>query len=278
MKALYDQTSFECSKLITQNYSTSFSLGIKTLHSKFHSPVYGVYGFVRYADEIVDTFHDKDKVGLLERFTNDTFRAISEGFSYNPVLHSFQKVVNQYNIPHELISAFLRSMEMDLTESTYDNREYETYIYGSAEVVGLMCLKVFCEGNEQLYAALVDPARSLGAAFQKVNFLRDMKSDFFERGRTYFPTVNFHRFTSREKELIEKDIQKDFDDAYQGIIKLPKTSRFGVYLAYIYYLKLFSKLKKSSAKAILEERIRIPNNKKMILLMGAFLRHRLNVI
>ncbi|WKN42878.1 phytoene/squalene synthase family protein [Tunicatimonas pelagia] len=275
---LFDLTTFKCSKLITQHYSTSFTLGIRTLHKRFHYPIYAIYGFVRYADEIVDTFHEHDKSTLLDRFEQETYLAIEEQISLNPVLHSFQIVVNQYKISHNLITAFLRSMRMDLDQQTYDDPLYHEYIYGSAEVVGLMCLRVFCEGNDSLYQSLEDPARKLGAAFQKVNFLRDIKSDYDERGRVYFPDVNFNDFTQTAKQQIEQDIQQDFDEAYQGIIRLPNGSKLGVYLAYVYYLNLFKKIKQCSAARIAQERIRIPDNRKIALLIGTYFRHRFNYL
>jgi 15-cis-phytoene synthase len=275
---LYNRTTFECSKIITQLYSTSFTLGIKTLDKKFHMPVYAVYGFVRYADEIVDTFHNFDKNVLLQRFKEDTYRAIEEGISLNPVLHAFQLVVNQYKIEMPLINAFLHSMEMDLSENAYSQEGYEEYIYGSAEVVGLMCLRIFCEGDTAMYDALKIPAKRLGAAFQKVNFLRDMKSDFWERGRTYFPQVDFTKFDHEAKKLIEQDIQDDFDAAYQGIIALPKGARLGVYLAYIYYKKLFSKIKKLPPQTILNKRVRVADSRKMTLWLQSYVKYKLNYI
>lgn len=275
---LYDLTAFKSSKVITNHYSTSFSLGIKVLAKKHHLPIYAIYGFVRYADEIVDTFHNYDKKRLLEVFRADTFKAIKDGISLNPVLHCFQLIVNKYKIDHELIEAFLYSMEMDLTHKIYNSEEYKRYIYGSAEVVGLMCLKVFCDGDEEQYRSLKEPARSLGAAFQKVNFLRDMKSDFDERGRVYFPGVVFSKFNFASKRAIEEDIQKDFDEAVKGILKLPQGSKLGVYLAYIYYLKLFNKIKLSPVSAIITERIRIPDNIKILLLFKSWLKFRLNFI
>lgn len=275
---LFDQTTYECSKLITQRYSTSFTLGIKTLHKKFHLPIYAIYGFVRYADEIVDTFYQTDQQALLARFKKDTYQAIEEKISLNPVLHSFQLVVNQYSIPLDLIEAFLHSMEMDLEDRTYDDSQYNEYIYGSAEVVGLMCLKVFCDGDESYYNELVPPARKLGAAFQKVNFIRDIKSDYEDRGRVYFPGVDFNDFTKSAKELIEDDIQKDFDEALAGIKKLPQGARMGVFLAYQYYLKLFKKIKACPPSRIKEERIRIPDLKKMIILLTSYIRHSLKAI
>lgn len=275
---LFDRTTFQCSKLITQRYSTSFTMGIKTLDKRFHLPIYAIYGFVRYADEIVDTFHNHDKKVLLERFKQDTYRAIEEKISLNPVLHCFQIVVNQYQIDLPLIEAFLHSMEMDLHENAYNQAGYEEYIYGSAEVVGLMCLRVFCEGDTAMYDRLKAPARSLGAAFQKVNFLRDMKSDFTERGRTYFPQVDFRQFDEKAKQLIERDIQKDFEDAYQGIKQLPRGARLGVYLAYIYYKKLFAKIKKLPPKKILQERVRVADSRKMTLLLQTYFKYKLNYL
>ena len=278
MMELYDQTTFECSKLITQRYSTSFTLGIKTLDKKFHYPIYSIYGFVRYADEIVDTFHDFDKKGLLERFKVDTYEAIERGLSLNPVLHSFQAVVNEYHIDHELIDSFLYSMELDLTENSYNTDGYEEYIYGSAEVVGLMCLRVFCEGDKAQYDSLKEPARKLGSAFQKVNFIRDIKSDYEDRGRVYFPGIDFNDFTKSAKEQIEADIQKDFDEALDGIMRLPSGAKMGVYLAYKYYLKLFRKIRNCPASRIKEERIRIPDLRKMGILLSTYFQHRLNVL
>lgn len=276
--ALFNTTALKCSKLITKHYSTSFTLGIQTLAKRLHYPIYAIYGFVRYADEIVDTFHEHDKKTLLNRFRQDAYTAIEEGISLNPILHSFQIVVNQYQIEHELIDAFLKSMEMDLYMNEYSDGQYEEYIYGSAEVVGLMCLRVFCEGDRKMFDELKDGARSLGSAFQKVNFLRDMKSDFVDRGRVYFPGVQFSHFTQDVKDLIEADIQKDFDEAYQAIIRLPKSARAGVYLAYIYYLKLFDKIKRSTSSKVLTERIRVPDFKKATLLLSTLFKQRLNYI
>lgn len=278
MMALFNQTALECSKLITENYSTSFTLGIKTLDRKFHLPIYAIYGFVRYADEIVDTFHDFDKKSLLDRFRRDTYQAIEEGISLNPVLQSFQMVVREYNIERELIDAFLKSMEMDLYFQDYDAEGYNEYIYGSAEVVGLMCLRVFCEGNCDEYDRLREPARKLGAAFQKVNFLRDVRSDYQERGRTYFPGVNFNDFSRDAKTFIEDDIQRDFDEAYIGIMNLPRGARMGVYLAYTYYQTLFNKIKSLPVAQIQNHRVRVPDAKKIALLAQTYLKYRLNVI
>jgi phytoene/squalene synthetase len=278
MFSLYEKTTFGCSKLITENYSTSFTLGIKTLDRKLRMPIFAIYGFVRYADEIVDTFHDFDKEKLLNRFKDRAFEAIEEGISLNPVLHSFQSVVREYKIEHELIDAFMHSMAMDLGTVSYDPGKYHEYIYGSAEVVGLMCLRVFCNGDEELYNSLKADARSLGSAFQKVNFLRDLKSDFYERGRVYFPGVDFNDFTVDAKKVIEEDIQNDFKDAYRGILGLPENSRRGVYLAYIYYLKLFDRIKKTSAAQIQNERIRVPDGIKFALLAKTLVKGSFNVL
>ncbi len=276
-KQLFEETTFACSKLITQRYSTSFTLGIQTLNKKFHAPIYAIYGFVRYADEIVDTFHDHDKEKLLKNFKKATFEAIKDRISLNPVLHSFQSVVNKYGIDQELITAFLHSMEMDLDFSRYNDEKYKEYIYGSAEVVGLMCLKVFCEGDEANYQKLKEPACKLGAAFQKVNFLRDLKSDYEERGRVYFPGVDFRSFNLRIKREIEADIQKDFDAALIGINQLPAGAKMGVKIAYIYYLKLFYKIKGLPPETITQKRIRIPNAKKFSLLISTYFGYKLGL-
>ncbi|MDW3196623.1 MAG: phytoene/squalene synthase family protein [Cytophagales bacterium] len=278
MDELFNTTALKCSRLITQHYSTSFTLGIKTLHKKFHLPVYAVYGFVRYADEIVDTFHGKNKQELLLRFKADTYRAIEEEISLNPVLHAFQMVVNEYGIDHDLIEAFLYSMEMDLDQTLHDQESYEKYIYGSAEVVGLMCLRIFCEGNRKQYNELLSSAKSLGSAFQKVNFLRDIKSDFDDRGRVYFPGVDFNQFTLEDKKLIEEDIEKDFRDALEGIKMLPQGARGGVYLAYVYYFQLFKKIKRLPPRKILSERVRVPDSIKMLLWTKSYVKSSLNTI
>jgi 15-cis-phytoene synthase len=244
---------------------------------KFRKPIYSIYGFVRFADEIVDTFHNFDKKVLLERFKADTYQAIEEKISLNPVLHAFQEVVNEYNIERELIDAFLYSMEMDLHFHNYEDSLYKKYIYGSAEVVGLMCLRVFCHKHPGLYDHLKEPACALGSAFQKVNFLRDMRSDYMERGRVYFPGVDYTQFDDIVKKEIEEDIQRDFDLAYSGIIQLPQGCRFGVYVAYKYYLKLFNKIRRSPAKKVTEERIRIPNRGKIYILGKSLIRAQLNM-
>lgn len=278
MLELYNKTCLECSKLITNRYSTSFSLGIRVFDKRFRSPIYAIYGFVRFADEIVDTFHDYPKAELLDRFWKDTYQAIDEKISLNPVLQAFQETVHKYKIERELIDAFLKSMEMDLYFNDYDPSKYKEYIYGSAEVVGLMCLRVFCEGDDAMYQRLKEPACSLGSAFQKINFLRDMASDFDDRGRVYFPGVDFTRFTTQDKINIEADIKKDFDDAYKGIIQLPKGVRLGVYLAYVYYTNLFQKIKQSPAERVTQERIRVHDGKKMYLLFSSAVRNSLNLL
>jgi len=275
---LYNNTCFECSSLITRRYSTSFSLGIRAFHPRFRDPIYAIYGFVRFADEIVDTFHEYPKRALFNRFREDAWRAIEEKISLNPVMHSFQITVHQYGIEYSLIDAFLRSMEMDLEQNTYDASTYNEYIYGSAEVVGLMCLRVFCENDTAQFDALKEPARRLGAAFQKINFLRDIKSDFDDRGRVYFPGVDFKRFTDAEKHAIELDIADDFGAALEGIRRLPEGARFGVYLAYKYYQQLFSKIKSAPAKRIAVERFRVSDKRKVYLLVSSALRHRLNFL
>lgn len=274
---LFSQTTYECSKLITQRYSTSFTLGIKALDKRFHLPVYAIYGFVRYADEIVDTFHAHDKATLLKRFRQDTYQALEEKISLNPVLHCFQEVANFYGIERGLIAAFLDSMEMDLHLTTYNQQLYQKYIYGSAEAVGLMCLRVFCEGDDSRYQELKAPAKSLGSAFQKVNFLRDIRSDYSDRGRMYFPGVNVSDF-SQAKKQIEEDIEKDFSLALAGIMDLPNGARMGVYLAYMYYLKLFHKIRSCPASKIMTERIRIADQKKFSLFIQTMLRFRFNYL
>ncbi|MFT6359443.1 MAG: phytoene/squalene synthetase [Saprospiraceae bacterium] len=253
-------------------------MGIRVFDKKFRMPIYAVYGFVRFADEIVDTFHEFDKGALLTRFRQDTYTAIEGKISLNPVLHSFQEVVHKYGIETELIDAFLDSMEMDLYFNTYEDSLYNQYIYGSAEVVGLMCLRVFCEGDNAEYEKLKSPAQSLGSAFQKINFLRDMKSDFDERGRVYFPGVDFTNFTNEDKIRIEADIKKDFDDGLIGIMNLPEGSKFGVYLAYVYYINLFAKIKKATAAVVKEQRIRVKDSRKFYLLCSSAVKMRLNML
>ena len=277
-KALFDRVSYRCSKAVTNTYSTSFSLAIKFLHKDFIEPIHGIYGFVRFADEIVDSFHEFPKAHLLERFKEETYRAIDEGISLNPILNSFQFVVNEFEIERELIDKFLSSMEMDLRKAEYTQEKYEEYILGSAEVVGLMCLKVFTEGNKELYDALTPSAMKLGSAFQKINFLRDLKADYNELGRSYFPGIDVSKLDYKTKQVIEADIQADFDAGYEGILKLPKKARFGVYQAYIYYTALFKKIASIPSARILEERISISKPRKASLLFGSYVRHSFNLI
>lgn len=278
MKYLFDSVSAKCSKLVTQEYSTSFSLGIKFLNKEMHDPIYSIYGFVRLGDEIVDSFHGYNKKKLLEKFRNETYCAISEKISLNPILNSFQKVASDYKIDWDLIDTFLTSMEMDLEKSSYDQADYEKYILGSAEVVGLMCLRVFVKGNDQLFCSLKPFAKSLGSAFQKVNFLRDAKADFEILGRIYFPGVNINSFDAQSKKYIENDIDKDFTQALRGIKQLPTDSRMGVYLAYYYYKNLFKKIKSMPAQKILSERISIHNAKKFSLMFECVIRNQLNML
>ncbi|MBP6090811.1 MAG: phytoene/squalene synthase family protein [Crocinitomicaceae bacterium] len=278
MKVIFDTLSHEMSELTTKRYSTSFSLGISFLDKSLHKPIYAIYGFVRFADEIVDSFHGFNKTELLADFKKQTYQAIEEGISLNPILNSFQWVVNKYNIDHDLIETFLQSMEMDLDKQTYDESKYELYILGSAEVVGLMCLRIFVNGDQKEYERLKPAAMKLGSAFQKINFLRDLKADYKELGRTYFPGINLNDFNFDTKNDIEADIDKDFQLGFEGIKQLPKNARFGVYMAYIYYYKLFKKIKSTSAQTILHERIRIPNNKKYRLFLTSYIRHNLNLI
>ncbi|MBP9213254.1 MAG: phytoene/squalene synthase family protein [Chitinophagaceae bacterium] len=274
----FHEVSMNCSRNTTEKYSTSFSSAIKLLHKDLRQPIFNIYGFVRFADEIVDTFHNHNKAVLLEEFKRETYLAIERKISLNPILHSFQLTVNQYNISHDLIEAFLYSMELDLSERKYDKSGYEQYIYGSAEVVGLMCLYIFCDGNTTLYEQLKPSARSLGAAFQKVNFLRDLKADFEGLERVYFPGCDFRNFTETDKQNIEFDIQKDFNEAYVGILQLPMKSKFGVYVAYKYYLSLFNKIKKLEPENIMEQRVRIPDYGKFFIVAKAGLRSQLNLL
>jgi phytoene synthase len=278
MKVLYDTISNACSKEITQTYSTSFSLGIKSLATRFHTPIYAIYGFVRLADEIVDSFHAYDKVGLLDQLSKDTYKALDQGISINPVLNSFQKVVRSYGIEHSLIDAFLKSMRFDLDQYTYSRVGFEEYVYGSAEVVGLMCLQVFVEGDKQLYESLKPAAKSLGAAFQKINFLRDLQEDYKTLGRTYFPGVDFETFTDADKIQIELEIAKDFKAGYEGVKKLPIGVKFGVYVAYAYYFRLFQKIKNTPSKNVMKARIRIHNVQKGRIFVLSYLKHSFKMI
>jgi phytoene synthase len=278
MKILFDNLSDACSKRTTQLYSTSFSLGIYFLKRKFHSPIYGIYGFVRLADEIVDSFHDFDKELLMEKIRMDTLAAIQQKISINPILNSFQHVVHNYNIEWVLIDTFLKSMEMDLRQKDHSTDSYQEYILGSAEVVGLMCLRVFTEGNNQLFDELKPYAMKLGAAFQKVNFLRDLKADYQDLGRTYFPGVNFSSFSNVDKDIIQLEIEQDFRQALIGIKKLPSGARRGVYLAYYYYLKLFLRIKETPPEKVMDARIRIPDHDKIGLMFRSLLRHQFDLL
>jgi phytoene/squalene synthetase len=275
---LFHKVSQECSQVVTKRYSTSFSSAIRLLHKDLRAPIFNIYGFVRFADEIVDTFHSYDKASLLEQFKKETYDAIRLGISLNPILNSFQKTVNEFNIDHQLIDAFFCSMEMDLTRQVYDSDGYYEYIYGSAEVVGLMCLYIFCEGDKEMYTKLKSDARSLGAAFQKVNFLRDVKADYNGLCRTYFPGCDFNNFNYQQKNQIEKDIQNDFKQAYRGILQLPLKARFGVYVAYKYYMSLFKKIKRTQPARILESRIRIPAYRKAMIVVRAGVKNQLRLI
>lgn len=278
MLDLYHHTCRECSRLITTRYSTSFSAGIRAFDPSIRGPIYSIYGFVRFADEIVDTFYDYPQASLLQKFKADTWHAIEERISLNPVLNAFQEVVHAYQIDQSLITAFLDSMEMDLTKQSYTCEGYDRYIYGSAEVVGLMCLHVFCDGHQELYERLKEPARKLGAAFQKINFLRDIKADFEDRGRVYFPGVDFKNFTAEEKKAIEADILHDFQAGYRGILQLPEKARFGVYLAYVYYISLFKKIRQTPCHKVQEKRIRVNDVEKLILLFQSSLRMKFNLL
>ncbi len=275
---IFHDVSQLCSRNTTERYSTSFSSAIRLLHQDLRQPIYNIYGMVRFADEIVDTFHQFDKATLIKDFRKQTFEAIERGISINPILHSFQLTVHQYKIDPQLIDAFFNSMEMDLEKTQYSHKSYNDYIYGSAEVVGLMCLYVFVEGDQNMFEALRPSARALGAAFQKVNFLRDIKADYNQLDRTYFPGLDFSNFTERQKLEIEEDIQKDFNDAYAGIIQLPVKARFGVYVAYKYYLSLFRKIKRLQPATIMQQRVRIPDYHKVMILLRAGVRNQLNMM
>lgn len=278
MKKLFDELSQHVSKATTQKYSTSFSLGILALHPSIRPAIYGIYGFVRLADEIVDSFHDYDKAVLLKRLTEQTYQALDERIALNPILQSFQEAVHKYAIDRSLINQFLHSMEMDLNKIDYNSDLYKEYILGSAEVVGLMCLKVFTEGKQNQYEELKPYAMKLGSAFQKVNFLRDLKDDYHVLGRTYFPNIEMNVFDNRIKAQIEAEIAAEFKEALVGIKKLPAASKFGVYLAYRYYLCLFNKIKKSSAERILKERVRVHNGQKLGLAMTSYLQYKITAL
>ncbi len=278
MMHLFHKVSHHCSRITTETYSTSFASAIKLLHKDLQEHIYNIYGFVRFADEIVDTFHGHNKELLLQRFRNETYIAMEMQLSLNPILHSFQRTANKFGIEESLIDAFFNSMEMDLYPQEYNEKKYQEYIYGSAEVVGLMCLYIFCEGDKSLYRHLQPYARSLGAAFQKVNFLRDVKADYQLLNRTYFPGVDFRNFTCCMKRQVEDDIASDFREAYEGIMQLPWKARFGVYVAYKYYLSLFKKIRKLQPARIMEERVRIPMYTKAMILMRAGVKNQLKLI
>ncbi len=277
-KLLFDKVSIKASRLVTHQYSTSFSLGIRCLEKELRDPIYSIYGFVRFADEIVDTFHEFNKEELLDEFRKDTYRSIREKISLNPILNSFQFAVNEYNIEHELIDQFLKSMEMDLTQKKFDEKSFDEYVLGSAEVVGLMCLRVFCKGDDTQFQKLKPLAMKLGAAFQKINFLRDLNADYIGMGRTYFPGLDFTQFNEDCKKQIETSIKADFDEGYKGIQQLPRGARFGVYVAYVYYLALFKKIRNTPSEHVLNSRIRIPNRHKISILCYSFVKHQLNMI
>jgi phytoene synthase len=277
-KALFDKVSFQCSKLTTQAYSTSFSLGIRCFDPSIRNGIYSIYGFVRYADEIVDSFDKFDQKYLLDRFEQETYSALKDGISLNPVLNSFQWSVNHYFISHGLIEQFLHSMRMDLSMRTHDRSSYQEYVLGSAEVVGLMCLHVFCKGDSKKYESLRPYAMKLGAAFQKVNFLRDINADYYGLGRSYFPEIDLTDFNEEVKEKIVREIADDFHEGYKGILQLPAEARFGVYIAYVYYLALFRKIKNTPSRLVVKERIRIQNPYKMGLLILCYFKYRLNLI
>lgn len=278
MLQLFHTVSKDCSKIVTEKYSTSFSSAIKLLHKDIRTPIYNIYGFVRFADEIVDTFHEQDQPALLKEFEDETFQAINRKISLNPILNSFQQTIHDYKIDLDLVRSFFHSMELDLSKKSYNHEEYNEYVYGSAEAVGLMCLHVFCENDKELYEKLKMPAQSLGSAFQKVNFLRDIKADYYDLARIYFPGRNFENFTCKDKLEIEEEIQKEFTIARDGIFQLPAKARFGVYVAYKYYLSLFKKIKKTEPTKILEQRIRIPDYRKAMILVRAGIKNQLRLI
>lgn len=278
MIELFHNASEGCSRLVTRQYSTSFASAIRLLHRDLRNHICNIYGFVRFADEIVDSFSQHNRAALLNDFKKETYAAIRDGISLNPILHSFQRTVNEFRIDPDLVGAFYKSMEEDLKRSRHDLASYQEYIYGSAEVVGLMCLHVFCEGNKELYASLSPAARALGAAFQKVNFLRDIKADYAGLSRIYFPGCDFNNFSFEEKRAIERDIRNDFAKAYTGIRKLPLKSRFAVYVAYKYYFSLFRKIERLEPRRVVETRIRVPNYRKLMILMRAGLKNQLRLL
>lgn len=279
MKAIFDTISFECSQNVTKSYSTSFASAVKMLAPSIRQDIYNIYGFVRFADEIVDSFHDYNKENLFDLFEQDFYRALENKISLNPILNSFQHTVRKYDIPLELIDAFLKSMKLDLVKTEYKTtEEYQEYIYGSADVVGLMCLKVFVKGDEEKYEELKNGAMKLGSAFQKVNFLRDLKADFEGLSRTYFPNTNLNQLDEISKQHIISEIEADFAAGYEGILGLPLEAKFGVYTAYVYYKKLLSKLKKTPSAEIKNARIRVPDYEKFGLFAKCYFSYKLNII
>ena len=279
MKKLFDQVSESCSRIVTESYSTSFTLATKMLDSSIRQDIYNIYGFVRFADEIVDSFHNYDKKELLDLFEKDLKKSIEDKISLNPILNSFQKTIHSYQIDYELVDSFLNSMKLDLDKKKYlTKKEFDQYVYGSADVVGLMCLKVFVKGNKNQYNDLKPYAMSLGSAFQKVNFLRDLKADHDGLNRSYFPNLNIDKFDEPSKKIILDEIDKDFRHALKGIFKLPSSARFGVYTAYKYYLKLLNKLRKTHPLKIKSSRIRVPNYQKVNVLARSYVRYRLNIL
>lgn len=276
--SLYDQVCMRASRLTTHAYSTSFSLGILCLAREFRDPIHSIYGFVRFADEIVDTLHGHDQAALLRRFSEDTWRALNDKISLNPILHSFQRTAHAFQIDNELVQQFLTSMEMDLDRKHYDQPGFEKYVLGSAEVVGLMCLRVFCKGNESEYQRLKVDAMKLGSAFQKVNFLRDLQADYTTLGRSYFPGLNVERFDEETKKRIEADIEEDFRKGFQGIRSLPRGARLGVYVAYRYYLALFHKIRRLPSHEVIGSRVRVRNRYKIALLGFSYLKHQFNLL
>ena len=279
MKALFDTVSYNSSKLVTKTYSTSFSLATKMLYKSIRSDIYNIYGFVRFADEIVDSFHDYDKESLFNRFSEDLELALKNKISLNPILNSFQHTFHKYGLDKNLVDAFMKSMRLDLHKTDYlTEEEYKAYIYGSADVVGLMCLKVFVKGDKTKYEELKETAMSLGSAFQKVNFLRDLKADFEGLDRTYFPNTDLNNLNESSKQAIIDDIEKDFEKGLSGIKKLPIEAKFGVFMAYRYYSQLLKKLKKTPALKIKDSRIRVSNPKKIELLMRSYVKYQLNLM
>lgn len=279
MKSIFDTVSHQCSKTVTKSYSTSFSLATKMLSNSIRQDIYNIYGFVRFADEIVDTFHDYDKELLFNNFSNNLELALVHKISLNPILNSFQETYHKYGIDKDLVDAFMKSMRLDLHKNNYlTDDEYKEYIYGSADVVGLMCLKVFVKGDKEKYESLKDSAMSLGSAFQKVNFLRDLKADFEDLSRTYFPNTDLNQLDEVSKQAIINDIENDFALGLQGIKKLPIEAKFGVFMAYRYYSQLLKKLKKTPALEIKSTRIRVPNYKKFELLTRSYVKYQLNLM